>query len=87
MKFKEAKKYLDKGLKITDTYRNGYFEKVNNILIRSVFYEDIGKISCALEKDFNEIPMDDAEGFEIENRTDNEIMDFVKSKIKKNNEK
>lgn len=83
MKFKEAKKYLDKGLKITNIHKNGYFEKVNDILIRSVFYEDIGKISCSLIKDLNEIPMDDAGGFEIENRTDEEIMDFVKSKNKK----
>lgn len=84
MKFKEAKKYLDKGLKITNIHKNGYFEKVNDILIRSVFYEDIGKISFSLIKDLNEIPMDDADGFEIENRTDKEIMDFVKSKIKNN---
>lgn len=86
MKFKEAKKYLDKGLKISSVKKDGYFEKVNDTYIRSVFYSNIGKVACALVKDFNEIPMDDADGFEIENRTDKEIMDFVKSKIK-NNEK
>ena len=86
MKFKEAKKYLDKGLKISSVKKDGYFEKVNDIYIRSVFYSDIGKVACDLVKEFNEIPIDDADGFEIENRTDKEIMDFVKSKIK-NNEK
>lgn len=86
MKFKEAKKYLDKGLKISSVKKDGYFEKVNDTYIRSVFYSDIGKVACDLVKEFNEIPIDDADGFEIENRTDKEIMDFVKSKIK-NNEK
>lgn len=45
MKFKEAKKYLDKGLKISSVKKDGYFEKVNDTYIRSVFYSDIGKVA------------------------------------------
>lgn len=73
MTFKEAKKLLDAGYKIKHPSGRGYFQKVGESLIATLFYNQIGWISTSLQDWLNEIPSDDQDGFEIEDRTDLEI--------------
>lgn len=73
MIFKEAKKLLDAGYKIKHPSGRGYFQKVGESLMITLFYNQIGWILTPLQDWPNAVPSDDQDGFDIENRTNLEI--------------